>query len=83
MFEVSSTNNSYNPAKSNTSVVTTTKWAIQYGSGNASGTVCRDVANIAGIKISNLTFGQATQIDSNFRFFIYCLLSNLSKRYLY
>ncbi|KAJ7510367.1 acid protease [Mycena galericulata] len=53
-------------AESSTFVDTGTPWSAGYGSGNASGDVVRDNVVVAGMELSNLTFGVAHRLSAEF-----------------
>ncbi|KAJ7454802.1 aspartic peptidase A1 [Mycena latifolia] len=52
--------------ESSTFVNTKTPWHAGYGSGNATGVVVRDVVVVAGMTLSNFTFGVANLLSSEF-----------------
>jgi len=52
----------YHATQSSTYKVNGTKFAIRYGSGSCSGVLSIDTVNVAGISISDQTFGEATSV---------------------
>ena len=46
--------------------LSTVAWQIQYGSGSASGLLVADSISIGGLNVSQMAFGVATQLTSNF-----------------
>jgi hypothetical protein len=66
-----SAKNHYDPTQSSTYVKNGKKWSIQYGSGDASGTLSQDTVTFVGdngatLPIPNTVFGEATKISADF-----------------
>jgi hypothetical protein len=66
-----SAKNHYDPTQSSTYVKNGKKWSIQYGSGDASGTLSQDTVTFVGdngatLPIPNTVFGEANKISADF-----------------
>lgn len=55
---------------STTFQATTQPWAIQYGTGSASGVIVSDSLAIGGLEVQRMSFGVATRLSNNFAQFV-------------